>query len=244
MTRFVYLYFTLAALATAALAPSSAATAGEVIYQTGFEAPDFILDILDGQNGWDHSRVTNPADAIVTDKYPADGSQGVKILGDQVFQIPNMNFWASGHFVNGIDFDPVDAGLPVVTFQADVALTGPATVADIYSANLDVGDGNHRGIASIWLSSDGTIHIADDNDDIEYVVGAFDFGTYYTLAMTLDYVNQLTDFYVNGDYVGTIPFATGSGNGFFSGYLELAALARPVDYNAYFDNYLVTATAP
>jgi hypothetical protein len=243
MARFVSLCFTLAALAAAALAPAST-TADEVIYQTGFEAPDFTLDILDGQNGWSHGRVTNPKDAVVTDKYPADGSQGVKIIGELVFQVPNEQFWASGHYPTGIDFDPIDAGSPLVTFQADVAFTGPATDADIYSANLDVGDRDHNGISSIWLSSDGTIHIADDNDDIEYVVGAFDFGTYYTLAMTLDFVNQLTDFYVNGEYVGTIPFATGSGNGFFSGLIELAALARPVDYNGYFDNYLVTATAP
>jgi hypothetical protein len=243
MTKFVNRCFTLAALA-AALAPSSAAPAGEVIYQTGFEAPDFILDILDGQNGWGHGSLTNPADAIVTDEFPADGFQGVRILGDRVARVPNMRFWASGHFPTGIDFDPIDAGLPLVTLQADVALTGPATAADIYSANLDVVDRNHRGISSIWLSSDGTIHIADDNDVIEHVVGTFDFGTYYTLAMTLDYVNQLTDFYVNGEYVGTIPFATGSGNGFFHGLIELAALAKPVDYNGYFDNYLVTAAAP
>jgi hypothetical protein len=218
--------------------------AADDIYRTGFEPPDFVLDVLDGQNGWSHSRVTNPDDAIVTDEYPADGSQGVKILGDQVFQVPNMVYWFSGHFPTGIDFDPLDMGLPVVTFQADMAFIGPGTDEDIYSGNIEVVDRSFRPISAMWLSSDGTLHIADGNDVTEYIVAGYDFGTYYTLAMTLDYVNRVTDFSINGDYVGTIPFANGSGDGFFSGYLEVQALQAPVDYDAYFDNYLVSASAP
>ena len=240
MVRFANVGCALVALA-AAFGFSPTAVADE-IYQTGFEPPDFVLGALDGQSGWSRTNVTNPDDAIVTDEYPAAGSQGVKILGDQVF--PVSYYWYSAHFPTGIDFDPLDAGLPLVTFQVDVAFTGPGTDEDIYSANIEVLDRSNREISAMWLSSDGTLHIADGNDVFEYVVAGYDFGTYYTLAMTLDYVNRVTDYFINGEYVGTIPFATGSGNGFFSGYIEVCALEAPVGYNAYFDNYLVTASGP
>ena len=242
MVRFANLVSALAALAAVVRLPSTGVA--DDIYRTGFEPPDSVLGVLDGQNGWSHSRVTNPDDAIVTDEYPAAGSQGVKILGDQVFQRPNLVFWFSGHFPTGIDFDPLEAGLPLVTFQADVAFIGPGTAEDIYSGNIEVIDRSFRAISAMWLSSDGTVHIADGNDVFEYIVAEYDFGTYYTLAMTLDYLNRTTDFSINGEYVATIPFASGAGDGFFSGYLEIAALQAPVDYDAYFDNYSVTASGP
>ncbi len=223
------------------------------VYQTGFEDPPFVAgQPLVGQDGWViqlfNGSPLGPNAAIST-AHPASGLQSVLVQGADL--TPTGVGYDVGSYRKFVDFDVAAAGSPIVRIQADMRLDGPLTpqtddrvTGDFLSVNLVAfsTDGN---VGEMSLSSDG--HAYSYSAGGSYLFERpVSLGQYQQLGMDLDFAAGMTTYRLNGEILGTQPFA----DGFMSEVLNRGSLVvYAVDpdplgrdrnaYTAYYDNFSI-----
>jgi hypothetical protein len=185
------------------LAPGASRT---VLYETGFEAPDFdALLPAEDQAGW---RVSKGPEAlsIATNNAHA-GRQVLRMDGARLEQTgPNSS---EAYYFSRIVADiPPTNGAPVVELTASVRLDGPQTGTnglpenDLMSANfLAVGltsDGRFENLGQLLLSSAGRIFTTGSRPEDRYRYSApLSFGTYHQLTLRVDFIARTINYLVD-----------------------------------------------
>ncbi len=219
--------------------------AGQVLYQSGFEAPSSVAgQAILGQDGW-AGYAHDPASATITNQLSASGSQAFKIDGSLMNVDPNYGF-KTGWYWPTLNFDPIASNLPIVDFSVDarIDIGNPATFSYLaiqaYSLRGDT-------LMNYFFYTDGTvldIYATNGTSFIEIPLSFADSGRFFNLTARLDYSSQIIDYYVNQQWIGSTTMATSS--------FGLATIAltlqgnntngsSPLNTIGYFDNYSVTA---
>lgn len=220
----------LAATAAAMLAGAGAAQAETVIFETGFEAPDYALGALGGQQGW--NTFGSAAAITVQNAVAASGSQAARIDGSAVTG-------QSGPWRN----DPT--ALANVTLSADIMLTsglaerswqfsaiGAGLVGFTGGIDIDAGSNNIRAITNAFP-----------------VIGTFSRDVFHRVDILLDYGSLTYDVKLDGAllaaglaFCGDNGGCAGSGPTSYSN-LIFDTFGSAGDDFGYLDNVRVAETA-
>jgi hypothetical protein len=219
-----------------ALALTHAARA-DVLYSTGFEAPEFTAaQPLVGQNGWTLEPFVSPGDtnaATISTAFPASGSQSVQVDGSQ---------FTDGYagYYNGASYNV--AQYPVIDVRANFALLGPGTPTDQVSINLDFirANGVNAGtfFADLWLSSDGTAWTFGGDGFVDTV--PYRYGVYNQVEMLANFLTNQVEYLVNGIVVQTQSLDLAGATAVSAGF-SMQSIVPTTDYLSYVDNYQITS---
>jgi hypothetical protein len=227
-----------------------------VLYETGFEAPDFNSQLpADGQAGW---RVSGGPEALsIATNHAHAGQQALRIEGALLEQTgPNSSeaYYSTTVVAN----QTATNAAPIVELTASVRLDGPQTGTnglpenDLMSANfLAVGltsDGRFENLGQLLLSSAGRIFTTGSRPEDRYRYSApLSFGTYHQLTLRVDFIARTINYMVDGTPLGAAPFASSIqseriGTGALVMVGPLTPFSTPYDYDpanytAYFDDY-------
>jgi hypothetical protein len=233
------------ALCGAVTGLTRASRADGILYQTGFESPDFMAgQPLNGQNNW--MEYNSSGASIITTNQPASGQQSLQINGGALTFLTQYGFYDAFDSPNPTwNFSQY----PTVRLDAQVRLDGPSTGStladDLISANLGI-DNNDNDLAEMWISSNGHVHYYSDADpgstDDGYLGPAVTLGQYHDLSVLLN-TGTLTDsFYVDGRYIASLamPATAISDDSFYFG-VSMVGVADQGNYDhnaytAYYDN--------
>jgi hypothetical protein len=228
-------------LAVAAVLVRSASA--DVLYQTGFEAPDFAPGPLAGQAGWNNFGLAAGSEtaATVQSEIVASGSQALLIEAARATE--SVYYWPP------IDYNTEAYSFKQVAVQWHMLLASggtpsPAwgvTAADesaVYVGGLLV-DG---ATGQVFVESqDNNFEDGDPSDNWTGFFVAKD--TWNHFSLLFDYNTRTFDAWVNGQQVRSgFAFAEATGSTFGDADLTLGKL--PSDQStdrAYFDNYRVAA---
>jgi hypothetical protein len=243
-----------------------------VLYSTGFEGfesggrpgerPWFNSGFpLGGVNGWTSPtgsnavRVFNILDANpVFNVEPLTGEQALCIQGVGLVRLEPGLVGAAA--TRHSDFNPIASGNPIVFVEASVKLNGPNTNQgggindDLISASTKVVDANGVTVAELILSSNGHAYaFADYQQDAYNFATPAALGEYHTVGLRLDYVTRTTGFFLDEQYLGTLPFGQNIHSDVFAQqFLELIAVDSPAMnkglYTAWFDNLSIRQSVP
>jgi hypothetical protein len=238
---------------------------GQIIYQTGFEAPTFVAGSpLAGQDGWIAPSVFSPDAAVITTAKPRLGKQTVRVLGaDLVHQnflggLTGGYYDAIGSYRHAVDYDT--GGKGVVIVSARVRIDGPRTPKgkNFFSASIatrtTLTDGSTAGTGELALSSDGNAYGYSGNENAPTLLAhtRARLGEWHELSVVVDFASRTYSFFVDDDYLGT--FAFDPNNGPDVGYTtvfkrgSLLAYAGPdtatlkkAHYSAHYDLFVIEA---
>jgi uncharacterized delta-60 repeat protein len=229
--------------------------AGGFIYRTSFEGTvggpntdDHFVWFwsIAGQNGWSVP-VGHSSSVTISSQHPNAGESAVEILG--LGLRPAQPGIVAAVATRSSDFDPIASGNPIVTMQASVRLNGPSTNQgngisdDLISANTVVRDENGAIVAQLLMSSNGYAYaFADNGADAYHFPTLAALGEYHTVGLRLDYEARTTDFFLDDQPLGTLPFGDSIQSRLFAQpSLELVALStvRSDLYSASFDDFSV-----
>ncbi len=219
-----------------------------VIYETGFEAPSYIVNAqIHNQDNWEAQ--FGRIGGLITAAQPKTGSQSLQVN-------PGALPFPFGVYRHQADnFAAAVSGLPVVSVGVHMRLDGPQTSppidGDLISAGLS---------ASIGLdASDGTFQLILSSDGFAYGFGSqagedylfqthAQLGAYHRVGLQIDFSAGLTRYYLDDTVLGAVAFAAdvAPSTTFSRGELTVvgasaAAGYHPANYAAYFDNYSVLA---
>lgn len=218
----------------------SAAAADSLVYETGFEVPDFLPGHLDGQDGW-----LNPSKTVLVSPVdPAAGRQSMLILGSKLNPVSTPEL--IGTRPGRLFF--FDASGQKIGVGVDVKLDGPVTPRqDLVSGNLILlladDEVQPVNLGEAWLSSAGFVLIADSSSEIVGSVRINHMETYHRLGAVIDFQSKSVRWYVDGEFQVEIPdqvthnvFAVAN-PGMYA--FEDRKIVKATKYRAYFDNYCV-----
>jgi hypothetical protein len=210
---------------------------GDVLYQTGFEPPEFTAGLpVDGQAGWIARSSVNAG--IISTVNPHDGLQDLQVIGGRLEIFPLINRYL-GVYRPNITFD--SNGLPV-RIQVDARFDGPRTTsADMIALRFNVFTGNDNQ-AELAISPDGHIYGNMEQGSLLFAVPTTP-GQYYTLALQLDFASRIAQFFVDGQLLGSQPMPAEPSNRFVANLVVNGSPEpgyNPGDYTAYFDNFSIT----
>jgi hypothetical protein len=239
------------------LAPLAPAQAGSIIAQTGFEAPDYVAgQPLVKQRGWYVGSHTSPFQdaATITDTTAAGGSQSARIDGSFITQeSPDLFNFLSFISPNSA-YDPIAAGTRYVTVSIDIRFDIDSGPTDNLAA-LAIWDNSVNFIGWLGLQRQadgagvrfwGTAGLDYDTGekfDVFQDIPDFDPNRFYHMAAEFDYETMNVAFFFEGRYLGTGPVAPPFERTFGDVTLYLDSTGGLTTSVAYFDNYLVTASA-
>jgi hypothetical protein len=212
-----------------------------ILYQTGFEAPNFTPGNLNGQSKW-VQRVGKVGGASIADGSPATGEQALHNDGSLMAPVPSVP-WSGVLTLYNLGYDVIKQGTPVLLIEADVRLDGPDTVADEVSANLvamGVDADGPAGLAFNQLSSSGKVlTVANGSAPVTL-------GEYHRLGLRLDFTQQTAEYFLDGVSFGVEPFRdTQSAKGLMGVRLDLVGEPEVgAQYTASYDNLVVRVVAP
>ena len=216
--------------ASAAVLLAASASQATVIFQTGFEAPEYVTGALAGQNGW---KVFGAGAAVtVDDAAPISGGQSAKVTGSLA---PSQTGpWHT---------DP--SAIPYVTLSADILLTSGSAQRGWQFAAL--GPGLIGFMGGINVSSAGGVFAITNTPGVGSL-GTFSRDTVHRVDILLDYVGQTFGVRLDGATLGT-DFAFCGGNAsctgaFLPSYANLLfdTFGATGDDAGYLDNVLVQST--
>lgn len=229
----------LALSALGILHATSAWAVAPIVNTVGFEAPDFVLGNLSGQQGWTSSGSSGSL-AVVQDDFVFSGDQAVRV--DRT--AASNRRWA----------DPV-AGFPTgrfVTVSWDMAVT-VTQAAGVFGPffGVDTYDDKDNPIAVLGTlgvdATTGEVLIQAEDTGVLIAPGpvvASDEWNHFEIE--LNFLNKTYRTYLNGDFVASTGFVDGSfgGDDFTDADIAaFAAAADPASQNepgtAWFDNFLV-----
>lgn len=200
----------LAASAAVLLAASSAEAT--VIYQTGFEAPEYSTGALAGQNGW---HVFGTGAAVTVDSAaPISGGQSAKVTGSLV--AGQTGPWHT---------DP--SAIPQVTLSADILLTSSSSQRAWQFAALGPGLIGFSG--GVNFSSGGGI-FAITASSTPGAIGTYTRDTAHRIDLLLDYASQSYGVRFDGATLAT-------GLAFCGGNFSCPGTVLPSYNNLLFDTF-------
>ncbi len=190
-----FLFFMIMALTTA---PPSAFARD--IFSTSYEEPTYSVGPLDGQDGWVRREFNAPspgAEVNVTSDFSLSGSQAVEVLG-----AVSVSQCVGGPGVSP-DCPPVITSEPRILVRQAVYLTGTPTLsASVIPVRGDAGFigqvGISNGVASLGLADTGVGSVPVENEK------------WLVLELLLDFDTQRQEAYVDGEFIGSGPFASPS----------------------------------
>jgi hypothetical protein len=238
-------------IAAASLIASTALTtsAATIVYQTGFEAPEYQLGSLIGQNNWSQFDAAAPfANLTVQNSVVRAGSGGGQAVHFQAMgpsADPFTDFtdvWSSDTAISASQI----ANEPIVRIQWDMmrgllsagqAATGSWGI-DIYDTNAN----NLVANVSVYDDLIGPgIAATDDTGTPVYLGDGTLRGTWDSYAVEIDYTTRSYSVFLNGTLIGNPQsIATLADNGI--GDVDFVSWTRGTD-SAYFDNLIVTTNA-
>jgi hypothetical protein len=191
----------------------------------------------------------------VSTLHPQGGTQALLVNGAGLAHAPDYPSVLIGADARRVfDIDPVARGAPIVGFQVGVRLDGPSTDTgggvndDLISANLAAFDGDGGFLTEMLLSSNGNVYSSAWDNPYQFATPVA-LREYQTLGMRLNYLTRSTDYFVNGQHVGTLPFGDQiTSNRFRGPALMVFAFDDPVIdpalYTASFDNFSLEVAVP
>jgi len=238
------------------LLQSASATQVTNIYSTGFELSqgfDLRYTVM-GQGGWTGTDPSGSGNGIVKD-YFANSNTLHQPYGRQQAYIglypltdPNgtLNVWRP------LNFDPVPAGLPIVTFSVTMSIYDSFTVTNRDCFRWSIYNSNDNGQRLFTLDFDNlTTEINYELDDQEFVFTGFLFengdqnGGEYDLFVIMNFADNLWSAWLNDVQIVDRKEMTTQGLALNLGDIEAVwvnrTLGKPGDNFMAFDNYAVTA---
>ena len=235
-----------------------------VLYQTGFEAPDFTTGQINGQDGWtahpilstDTNSQGTAASGVVSTSAPASGNHSLQINNSTLDYLPNDGLY-QGQYRPNLSLTATAQSIFLV--QAAVRVDGPnSNNEDLSSANLGLlytSSGDE--IGEIYASSSGNIY-ADNGPTYANATPAYTLGDYVTLGVKYDFTDLTESYYVNGSLIDSQSMPSDVlANPTYSVFLD--GIGSPDDqygldpagyqishssYTDYFDDLSVTALPP
>jgi uncharacterized protein (TIGR03382 family) len=219
-------------VASAAVLLAASTAQATVIYQTGFEAPEYATGALAGQNGW---HVFGTGAAVTVDSAaPISGGQSAKVTGSLV--TGQTGPWHTDA-----------SAIPQVTLSADILLTSSSAQRAWQFAALGPGLIGFSG--GVNFSSGGGI-FAITASSVPGAIGSYTRDTAHRIDLLLDYASQTYGVRFDGATLAT-DLAFCGGNFSCPGtvlpsYNNLLFDTFGVGGNdvGYLDNILVRSTAP
>ena len=222
-----------------ALAMEQTLRATTVVYQTGFEAPGFVLGNLAGQNGWSSGvSVSQNAAKIIA----VSGGQEVQISGSLV-ALNSPNFYNCSFNKSLANYNPVASGTPIVDVSADIWQNqGPTTSQSSWQfAFLILNDQNGNAYGTIGIDKNGVV-FGQNWASPNQVVGDGTTATngFHHLKLELNFTNRAMTLFKDGFSCGTMAFNPTSSNKLGSVSLVVQG-GSPIDSTLFVDNLSVTA---
>lgn len=214
-----------------------------VLYETGFEPPQFTQGKLDGQHGWGQW-VGRASGATIADTTPATGRQALQNDGSLMTPVPGATWSGVINYYN-VNYNAIEHKTPVLMIEADVRLDGPridkdAGPDDRVSASLVTWDLYGEGLAFNRLLSTGNVQTSGEGS------APVTLGEYHRLGLKLDFMHQTAEHFLDGVSFGVEPFRdTHSAVGL--GDVRLDLVGNPTvgaQYMAYYDNLVVRIVPP
>ncbi|RMF81113.1 MAG: hypothetical protein D6744_07515, partial [Planctomycetota bacterium] len=134
-----------------------------VIYETGFEQPEFFPGPFT-QAGW---QANSPSAA-------QGGSYQTQVVhsGSQALEIDASPIVGTGQFWRSTVFDPLAAGTPVVDVAWSMMLSAPSGVVDSEGWGLEVFDTSGRRIATMLVTMSGEVAVWRAQSDSVVATGS------------------------------------------------------------------------
>ncbi len=225
--------------------------AGTIVYSTDFESLSVGSKLL-GQDGWSTAipAFLNPDAAKITDDAARTGSQSLKVLGSDLASSGGITspYEAVGSYRRPVSFNAAANGYPKVRLSADVRLDGGQFASgDFASASLAARSGI-ASVGEIALSSDGRVYGYDGiAGGPLFTSGPVSLSDWHNLALEVDFLNNVTRFFLNGGLLGTFNYAaSNTSDVLLRG--ALVAYARPdsgdfrrSDATYRYDNFTISA---
>ena len=216
--------------------------AGQVLFQSGFEAPDYVAgQSIVGQNGWIQYWNQDSNSSIITNQVAASGTQSFKIDGSLMTGGP----YGYGNFYYPyLGFEPIANNLPMIDISVDARIDLGSIHANSV-LGLEVYNILGMLVAKIELFSIfndspprmGLI-VESSNNYQDFEISSSNFGQFMNLALTLDYATQKMDYYLNHQWIASANMQVSPSFGL--GECDLT-MHTESDTVGYFDNYSVIA---
>ncbi len=242
------------------LASGAMAASNTTLYETSFEPPAFTPGVhLRGQDDWE---MYHDGEAIsVATNNAHTGTQCLRFDGSLLEQ-NGPNHATAYCFSRALDAYSNNPPA-IVELTTSVRLDGPRTgtngtpAEDILSANFMAvvprPDGQGELLGGFFVSSAGKIWSYSPNaaDNYKHSV-PYNFGTYRTLRLRIDFVARTLRYFVDGTYLGLMNFPSSiTTDRLYGAYLFLNGALDPIDtpeltyrmedYTAYFDDYNIVS---
>lgn len=204
--------FVTALAASAAVLLAGSAAQATVIFQTGFEAPEYATGALAGQNGW---KVFGTGAAVTVDSAaPISGGQSAKITGSAV-----------GGQTGPWHTDP--SLIPQITLSADILLTSSSSQRAWQFAALGPGLIGFSG--GVNFSAAGGI-FAISATSLPGAIGSYTRDAVHNIALDLNYATQTYGVRFDG-------LTLASGLAFCGGNFSCPGTVLPSYNNLLFDTF-------
>jgi hypothetical protein len=249
-------------LALVAVRPGAARA--QVLFATGFEAPDYADGSqLTGQQGWYGVSVNNPPGfpfnlnpqaAVISSARASSGTQSVQVCGTNLQADPNIPgvtggyYSAIGSYRQPVNFDAGPAGITFV--QADIRVDGALTPGtDFFSAAVGALGTGDTGIGEMKISSDGYVHAytGDDAAPTFLLSEPISLNAWHTLAIEDNFATDTSTFFVDGAQLGSFSFPSDYNDDNILQRGSLLTYAAPdgkyanTNYRTYYDNFSIVA---
>lgn len=192
------------------LAVEPAMHAQTVLYQTGFEAPEFVPGNLAGQNGWSAggSVSQNAAQIIVS-----SGRQELQMFGPLIVS-NGPDFYYCSFSKSLTNYNPVVTGTPIVDVSTALwQQQGPTTSQATQFTFLILNDQNGNPFGTLGIDQNGIV-FAQNWDATNQVMGDGSTATngFHLLKMELNFTNRTITGFKDGFAIGTMAFNSSSSN--------------------------------
>src|SRR2546430_13627112 len=231
-------------------------TQGTNIYSTGFEASEGFDDRLTlmGQGGWTGTDTNYSGNGLATNYFDNTNSQQQPFGQQQAFIGFNPLTTADGtlNVWHPLNFDPVAAGLPIVTFSTTMAVYDSSTTANRDCFRWSIYNTNNGGVRLFTIDFDNTTsRINYELDDNQFVWTGFTFENavptngQYELVVTMNFAENLWSATLNDVLIVDSQRMTTKGSALNLGDIDAvwvnSTLGQPGDNYMVFDNYAVAA---
>ena len=182
------------------------------LYATDFEAPQFSLATLTGQQNFIAYEGKSVGAARVIGTAASSGTRCVQIKGATMGISHDFYQIYAGYYYPPLNYNPILSNRPRAILRSDMAFfANGTTVSTNAGVQLYQSDGNL--IAGILVNNTGLL--IGFNDDVgpgTQVNRPITLGVYHTLTLYADYASQITEFYLDGDSLGSVPFSRFTGD--------------------------------
>lgn len=224
-----------------ALALSPAAFADDVLYECGFEPPQFIAEQqLVGLDGWMAFKNQNAGAAKITAATARSGKQSAVLDGSVMQRYLGRDYFA-GWYYKTVPFAPLETENQVLEFSIDV-LYVPGSGGTGSHLRVELYDSEDVYVAAFTVEEDGEVGgFTEETIAAKTTVRIHEWNH---LAIEVDYRMRTAAFKVNGTLFGwtTLDPAV---KAFNNAELSLVTNSAPSDHLVYYDNYrIVTRPFP